>query len=186
MYELNFFQCILNTTECFLIKETRYESYLVRKHLNNIRLYIGVDDTIQYHFICLMCIVNMNTTTFYGNRQDTKVTTLAEVHDLVECSDNVVSVVVLPPDAGDDENLVSDEEELQENPETAHEPAGLLVVEEEVEDDAEETIHQRDDGSKLQSLIQRYHLLLSRHLKTFFISTTYLHLKCGNISSQRI
>ena len=101
--------------------------------------------TVQYYFICLICIVNMNTTTFYGNRQTTKVTTLAEVNDLVECSDNVLSVVVLPPDAGDNENLVSAEEELQEDSESAHEPAGLLVVEEEIEDDAVETMHQHHE-----------------------------------------
>ena len=61
----------------------------------------------------------------------------------MECSDDVLSLVVLPPDAGDNENLVSDEEELLKDPETAHESAALLVVEEEVEVDAEETIHQR-------------------------------------------
>ena len=63
----------------------------------------------------------------------------------MECSDNVLSVVVLPPDAGGNDNLVSDEEELQEDSKTAHEPAGLLVVEKEVEDDAEETTHQRHE-----------------------------------------
>ena len=63
----------------------------------------------------------------------------------MECSDNVLSVVVLPPDAGGNDNLVSDEEELQEDPKIAHEPADLLVVEKEVEDDAEETTHQRHE-----------------------------------------
>ena len=55
----------------------------------------------------------------------------------------MLSVVVLPPDAGDNENLVSGEEELQEDLETVHEPVGLLVVEEEVEDDTEKITHQR-------------------------------------------
>ena len=72
----------------------------------------------------------MNTTFCYGDWQATKVTLLAEVHDhddLLECSDNALSVVVLPSDARDIVNF-SDEEELPENHETAHEHDGLLVA----------------------------------------------------------
>ena len=72
----------------------------------------NVAPTVQYHFILIFEAVNMNTTSFYGDRKATKVTTLAEVHDMVDSSDKVLSVVVLPPDAGDNENQVSDEEEL--------------------------------------------------------------------------
>ena len=89
----------------------------------------------------------MNTTSFYGDRKATKVTTLAEVHEMVDSSDNVLSVVVLPPDAGDNENQVSDEAaKLRDDPETAHEPAGILVVEEDIEDDPQEQItYQRSE-----------------------------------------
>ena len=52
---------------------------------------------------------------------------------------------MLPPNTGNNINLVSDEEELQEAPETAHKPAGLLVVEKKVKDDAKETTHQRHE-----------------------------------------
>ena len=83
---------------------------------------------------------------FYGDRNSTKVTTLAEVHAMVDSSDNVLSVVVLPSDAGDNENQVSDEEELRDDPETVHEPAGILVVEEDIEDDPQEQItYQRSE-----------------------------------------
>ena len=65
---------------------------------------------------------------------------------MVDSLDNVLSVVVLPPDAGDNENQVSDEKGLRDDPETAHEPAGILVVEEDIEDDPQEQItYQRSE-----------------------------------------
>ena len=113
---------------------------------NRMHIINNVAPTVQYHFILIFEAVNMNTTSFYGDRKATKVTTLAEVHDMVDSSDNVLSVVVLPPDAGDNENQVSDEEELRDDPETAHEPAGILVVEEDIEDDPQEQItYQRSE-----------------------------------------
>ena len=92
-----------------------------------------------------LCQLTLNKTFFNGSGQAAKVTLLAEVHDPVECTDNVLSVVVLPSDAINNVNLVSNEEEPLENLETAHELAGLLVVEEEVKDDAKETVHQHHD-----------------------------------------
>ena len=45
----------------------------------------------------------MTTKSFYG-RNSTLVTTLEEVNDIVEAADHVLSVVVLPPEAGDSQS----------------------------------------------------------------------------------
>ena len=64
----------------------------------------------------------MYTKLFYG-RNSTLVTTL-EVNDIVEAADHVLSVVVLPPEAGDSQSQDTDEEDVNDNPDGMFEPAG--------------------------------------------------------------
>ena len=93
---------------------------------------------------------NMNTKSFYG-RNSTLVTTLEEVNDIVEAADHVVSVVVLPPEAGDSKD--TDEEDVNDNPDDIFEPAGQLEVEEEVgetEDESTRGKRRRLDSRWLQ------------------------------------
>ena len=78
----------------------------------------------------------MNTKSFYG-RNSTLVTTL-EVNDIVEAADHVLSVVVLPPEAGDSQSQDTDEEDVNDNPDDIFEPAGQLEVEEEVGENEDE------------------------------------------------
>ena len=81
---------------------------------------------------------------------------MSKIHDLVEYCENALSVaLVLAAVARDNVNLVSDEEELLEYLETAHEPAGLSVIDEEVKVDTEKTVHQRHDRRKLQCSISQ-------------------------------
>ena len=79
----------------------------------------------------------MNTKSFYG-RNSTLVTTLEEVNDIVEAADHVLSVVVLPPEAGDSQSQDTDEEDVNDNPDGMFEPAGQLEVEEEVGENEDE------------------------------------------------
>ena len=68
---------------------------------------------------------------------------------MIKCNNNnVISVVVLPSDARNNKNLVSDEEEqLDKKVLKLHMSllTGLLFIEEEVKDDTEETIYQCND-----------------------------------------
>ena len=79
----------------------------------------------------------MNTKSFYG-RNSTLVTTLEEVNDIVEAADHVLSVVVLPPEAGDSQSQDTDEDDVNDNPGGIFEPAGQLEVEEEVGENEDE------------------------------------------------
>ena len=54
----------------------------------------------------------------------TLVTTLEEVNDIVEASDHVLSVVVLPLESGDNLNPETDEEDINDNLADAFELAG--------------------------------------------------------------
>ena len=81
---------------------------------------------------CIVCwiiqlvsstLLNMNTKSFFGKKL-TLVTTLEEVNDIVEASDHVLSVVVLPPDAGDNQSPETDEEDINDNLDGAFEVAG--------------------------------------------------------------
>ena len=72
---------------------------------------------------------------FYGVRKTTRVATIAEAHDAVKGSRNVV---VLPPNAGDSDNQNSNTEEVSaENIEETYEPSGELEIEEDLESDDE-------------------------------------------------
>ena len=53
----------------------------------------------------------MNTKSFYVKNL-TLVTTLEEVNDIVEASDHVLSIVVLPPEAGDNQSPDTDKEDI--------------------------------------------------------------------------
>ena len=78
----------------------------------------------------------MNTKSFYVKNL-TLVTTLEEVNDIVEASDHVLSVVVLPPEAGDNQSQATDEEDINDNLDYAFEPAGQLEVEEETDEESD-------------------------------------------------
>ena len=62
----------------------------------------------------------MNTKSFYVKKM-TLVTTLEEVNDIVEASDHVLSVVVLPPEAGDNQSPDTDKEDINDNLDDAFE-----------------------------------------------------------------
>ena len=55
------------------------------------------------HSVVSRTLCNMNTKSCYVKNL-TLVTTLEEVNDIVEASDHVLSVVVLPPEAGDNQS----------------------------------------------------------------------------------
>ena len=93
---------------------------------------------------------------FYGVRKTTRVATIAEAHEAIKGSRNVVNVVVLPPNAGDPGNQDSDTEEVSaESIEEIYKPAGELEIEEDFESDDEaelplptSTKRRRQDGKK--------------------------------------
>ena len=58
----------------------------------------------------------------------TLVITLEEVNDIVEASDHVLSVVVLPPEAGDNQSSETDDEDINDNLDDAFELAGQLPL----------------------------------------------------------
>ena len=66
------------------------------------------------HSVVSSTLRNMNTKSFYV-KYFTLVTTLEEVNDIVEASDHVLSVVVLPPEAGDNQSPDTDEEDINDN-----------------------------------------------------------------------
>ena len=84
------------------------------------------------HSVVSSTIRNMNTKSFYVKKL-TSVTTLEEVNDIVEASDHVLSVVVLPPEAGDS----PDEEDINDNLDDAFEPARQLEVEKETDEESD-------------------------------------------------
>ncbi|XP_066958864.1 piggyBac transposable element-derived protein 2-like [Macrobrachium rosenbergii] len=88
----------------------------------------------------------MEVGNFYGHRKVTKVTTILEALDTAGSSDKVVKLVVLPPAAGDSSDQDSDIEDICDDPEEQHEPAGHIEVEEEI--DVEEEIETDNDGNK--------------------------------------
>ena len=67
----------------------------------------------------------------------TLVTTLEVGNDIVEASDHVLSVVVLPPKAGDNQSPDTDEEDINDNLDDAFEPTGQLEVEEETDEESD-------------------------------------------------
>ena len=74
----------------------------------------------------------INTKSFYVKNL-TLVTTLEKVNDIVEASDHVLSVVVLPPEAGDNQSPDTDEDNLDD----AFEPTGQLEMEEETDEESD-------------------------------------------------
>ena len=78
----------------------------------------------------------MNTKSFYVKKM-TIVTTLEEVNDIVEASDHVLSVVVLPPEAGDNQSPDTDKEDINDNLDDAFEPTGQLEVGEETDEESD-------------------------------------------------
>ena len=69
----------------------------------------------------------MNTKSFYG-RNLTLITTLEEAHDIVEAADHVMSVVVLPPEAGDSQSQDTDDEDINDNRDGIFKATGQLEV----------------------------------------------------------
>ena len=114
---------------------------------------------------CIVCwiiqsvnstLLNTNTKSFHGKKL-TLVTTLEDVNDIVEASDHVLSVVVLPPEAGDNQSLETDEGDINNNLDDASELAGQLELEEETdgESDNETTeCRSRRLGSRLLKATQ--------------------------------
>ena len=88
------------------------------------------------HSVVSSTLCNMNTKSFYVKNL-TLVTTLEEVNDIVEASDHVLSVVVLPPEAGDNQSPDTDEEDIHYNLDDAFEPAEQLEVEEETDEESD-------------------------------------------------
>ena len=76
----------------------------------------------------------MDPRAFY-ERKTTKVSTLAQACEIIEQSSDPAAIVVLPPAAGDAGDQDSDIEEIPENPEEDYEPAGELVVEQNIENE---------------------------------------------------
>ena len=74
---------------------------------------------------------------FYGARNATHVSTLAEVNETTENAKNVVNVVVLPSEAGDFGSQDSNVEDVADSLEEIFEPAGELEVEEDFESNEE-------------------------------------------------
>ena len=64
----------------------------------------------------------MDPCAFYGKK--TKVSTLAEVCEIIEQSTDPAAIVVLPPAAGNAKDQDSDIEEIPDNSEEEYEPAG--------------------------------------------------------------
>ena len=94
---------------------------------------------------CIVCwiiqsvsstLLNMNTKSFYGKKM-TLVTILEEVNDIVEASDHVLPVVVLPLETGDNQSPETDEEDINDNLVDAFELAGQLEMEEETNEESE-------------------------------------------------
>ena len=94
---------------------------------------------------CLVCwiiqsvsstLLNMNTKSVYVKNL-TLVTTLEEVNDIVEASDHVLSVVVIPPEAGDNQSPETDEEDINDNLDDAFELPGQLEMEEETDEESD-------------------------------------------------
>ena len=91
---------------------------------------------------------------FYGVRKTIRVATIAEAHETIKGSRNVVA---LPPNAGDPGNQDSDTEEVSaENIEEMYRPGGELEIEEDLESDDKaelplptSTKRRRQDGKKV-------------------------------------
>ncbi|KRX35262.1 hypothetical protein T06_3079 [Trichinella sp. T6] len=65
-------------------------------------------------------------------RRCEQVSTLEEAKEVVDTSNHVLNVVVLPPTAGDSGSDDTDQEYLPDDPEDEFDPAGELEVEQEV------------------------------------------------------
>ena len=88
------------------------------------------------HSVVSSTLNYMNTKSFYVKKL-TLVTTLEEVNDIVEASDHVLSVVVIAPEAGDNQSQDTDEEDINDNLDDAFEPTGQLEVEEETDEESD-------------------------------------------------
>ena len=88
------------------------------------------------HSVFSSTLCNMNTKSFYVKKL-TLVTTLEEVNDIIEASDHVLSVVVLPLETGDNQSPETDEEDINDNLDDAFEPAGQLEVGEETDEESD-------------------------------------------------
>ena len=96
---------------------------------------------------------------FYGVRKTARVATIAEAHEAIKGSRNVVNVVVLLPNASDPGNQESDTEEVStESIKEIYKPAGELGMEEDFESDDEAelplpTIPKENDKMKKKFLV---------------------------------
>ena len=78
------------------------------------------------------------TQSFLWSKKTTRVATIAEAHEAIKGSRNVVNVVVLPPNAGDSGNRESDTKEVSaESMKEIYKPVGELEIEEDLESDDE-------------------------------------------------
>ena len=101
----------------------------------------------------------MYTKSFCGINS-TLVTTLEEVNDIVEAADHVLSVVVLPPEAGDGQSQGTDDEDINDNRDVIFKPTGQLEVEEEAGESDEESSRgkrRRLDSRRLHEMIFNQH-----------------------------
>ena len=83
-----------------------------------------------------------------------------EAHDIVEAVDHVLSVVVLPPEAGDSQSQDTDDENINDNRDRIFKPTGQLEVEEEAGESDEESSRgkrRRLDSRWLHELIFNQH-----------------------------
>ena len=92
--------------------------------------------SLLHHSVVSRTLCNMNTKSFYVKNLTLR-TTLEEVNDVVKASDHVLSVVVLPPEAGDNQSPDTDEEDINGNLDDAFEPAGQLEVKEETDEESD-------------------------------------------------
>ena len=67
----------------------------------------------------------------------TLVTTLEKVNDIVEASDHVLSVVVLPHETGDNQSPETDEEDINDYLDDAFEFTGQIEVEKETDEESD-------------------------------------------------
>ena len=76
--------------------------------------------------------MNINTTFHSSARRVTRGATLAEATNLALRMENPRNIVLLPPEAGDQSDRVTDNEKLAQDMDSAFEPAETFEVEENV------------------------------------------------------
>ena len=103
--------------------------------------------------ILFIAMRNMVPKSFYKSsyRRVTCATTVSEKRNLVETIERPRSVVLLPLSGGDECDQASDNEEVPQDVETAFEPAGVLKVEEDINDEEKDQIDFLTERTKRRS-----------------------------------